>query len=119
GDHKQKEGEPPFPSDTVWAHATIALTFVAAVTERVKLSTCVIPMLTRDPLSLAKECATLDRLSDGRLELGLGAGWLKEEAELLGHPSDRPTERPAEAVEIMQLAWSQPSFEYSGRFWQF
>jgi alkanesulfonate monooxygenase SsuD/methylene tetrahydromethanopterin reductase-like flavin-dependent oxidoreductase (luciferase family) len=119
GSYDQQEGGPPFPPDTVWAHATVALSFVAAVTERVKLSTCVIPMLTRDPLSLAKESATLDRLSEGRFELGLGAGWLKEEAELLGHPSDRPTERLAEAVEIMQLAWSQPSFEFSGRFWHY
>jgi alkanesulfonate monooxygenase SsuD/methylene tetrahydromethanopterin reductase-like flavin-dependent oxidoreductase (luciferase family) len=78
----------------------------------------VIPLMARDPLSLAKQAATLDLLSGGRLELGVGAGWCWEEAGLLGHPADHPVGRLAEAIEIMRRAWSEESFSYDGRFWQ-
>jgi probable F420-dependent oxidoreductase len=110
-------GRPPFAEDGDWSEAMVTLGFLAGVTDRVRLGTSAIPMLCRDPLSLAKQAASVDRLSDGRLELGIGAGWCREEAELLGHPHDHPGARMVEAIEIMRLAWSQPSFSYSGRFW--
>jgi probable F420-dependent oxidoreductase len=113
------EGVPPFSSSTVWPHALCALAYVAAVTERIRLATAVIPVLTRHPLALAKEAATVDRLSGGRLELGLGAGWLREEATALGYLSDRPGGRLAEAITIMRAAWSPGATQYTGEFWSF
>src|ERR1700691_380623 len=113
------DGQAEFPYDSDFTEAMVTLGFIAGVTDRVRLGTSVIPMITRDPLSMAKQAATVDRLSDGRLELGLGAGWCRDEAELLGHPHDHSAERMDEAIEIMRCAWSQPSFTFSGRFWSY
>lgn len=112
------DGRPAFRHDSEWAEAMVALAFVAAVTSQVRLGTAVIPMITRDPLSIAKQAATVDRLSDGRLELGLGAGWLVEEGEVLGHPVDHRGARLDEAIDIMRKAWTEQSFSHQGRFWQ-
>lgn len=110
-------GKLPFEIDTVYPEAMVLLGFVAGVTERIRLGTYVVPVIARDPLSLAKQAATVDVLSDGRLELGVGAGYLLEEAVLLGHPVDHPAGRLAETIEIMRKAWTQPVFDHAGRFW--
>jgi probable F420-dependent oxidoreductase len=112
------DGRPTMRHDTPYSDALATLAFLAAITTRVRLGTSVLPMITRDPLTLAKQAATVDRLSGGRLELGLGAGWLTEEAEAIGHPHDHRGQRLDEAIDIMRKAWSQPSFEHQGRFWQ-
>ena len=112
------DGVPAFGAESDWADALISLGFAAAVTERVRLGTCVIPLITTDPLTLAKQAATVDLLSGGRLELGIGAGWMAEEGQVLGHPTNRRTARMAETIEILRLAWSRPTFSYSGALWQ-
>jgi probable F420-dependent oxidoreductase len=113
-----EDGRPSFGPETEWPEAMVALGYVAAVTRRVRLGTAVIPMITRDPVSMAKQAATVDALSDGRLELGLGAGWLLEEAEVLGHPHDRRGDRLDEAIDIMRKAWTESTFSHEGRFWR-
>jgi probable F420-dependent oxidoreductase len=95
----------------------VALGFVAGITERIRLGTAVIPLFNRDPLSLAKQAATVDCLSDGRLELGVGAGWLAEEAAVLGHPADHRSKRLAEAIDILRRAWSPDPVEHHGAFY--
>ncbi len=112
------DGRPAFTHETDWTEAMVTLGYVAACTRRIRLGTAVIPMITRDPLSMAKQAATVDTLSDGRLELGLGAGWLLEEAEVLGHPADHRGARLDEAIDIMRKAWTEASFEHDGRFWK-
>jgi probable F420-dependent oxidoreductase len=102
-----------------WLHSSVALGFVSGITERIRLGTTIIPMMTRNPLALAKEGATLDVVSGGRFELGLGAGWCLEEAEMLGIASDHPIGRVEETVEILRLAWGEDTFEYHGRFFDF
>lgn len=97
--------------------ALIGCAFVAAVTSRMKVGTCVVPLFNRDPISLAKQASIVDVLSGGRLQLGLGAGWCAEEAAILGNPSDHKWGRLSEAIEIMRLAWSEPIFEYHGRYY--
>lgn len=106
-----------FRHDTDWPEAMVTLGFLARATSTIRIGTAVISLLTRDPLSLAKQAATVDLLSSGRLELGIGAGWLAEEGRLLGHPVDNRVERMAEAIEILRKAWSSDSFEHTGRFW--
>ena len=113
------DGVPTFKIDSAWYEALVALAFLAGVTERIRLGTAVVPLFDRDPLSLAKQAATVDELSGGRLELGLGAGWLAEEASLLGHPSDHPGARLDECIEILRKAWTQRTFEHHGRFWDY
>jgi alkanesulfonate monooxygenase SsuD/methylene tetrahydromethanopterin reductase-like flavin-dependent oxidoreductase (luciferase family) len=88
---------------------TVALGYMAAVTNRIRLGTAVVPIVTRHPLFLAKQAATVDALSHGRLELGLGAGWLWEEAMALGQQHDRANERLGESIEILRRAWSEES----------
>jgi probable F420-dependent oxidoreductase len=110
---------PPWPPDVKWFEAMVTLGFVAGVTQRIRLGTAVIPLLTRDPLSLAKQAATVDCLSGGRLELGIGSGWLVEEAEVLGHPSDHRAKRQDETIDILRKAWSEHPVEHAGEFYEF
>jgi probable F420-dependent oxidoreductase len=109
---------PRFPDDGSVSAAMVTLAHVAAVTDQVRLASGVIPMFCHNPIALAKEAASVDRLSNGRLELGVGAGWLVEEAEMLGNPTDHRGARLDEAIEIMQKAWGDPPFKHDGRFWK-
>jgi alkanesulfonate monooxygenase SsuD/methylene tetrahydromethanopterin reductase-like flavin-dependent oxidoreductase (luciferase family) len=97
----------------------VALGFVAGCTERIHLHTNVVPVINRDPASLAKQIASLDQLSDGRVELGLGVGWLREEAKALGNPTELRLDRLSEVIDILRLAWTSESFEYSGAFYDY
>ena len=72
------EPDTPIPDPLIW------LAFAAAAAPNLRLGTCILIVPQRNPLVLAKELATLDQLSGGRVELGLGVGWLKEEFEAIG-----------------------------------
>lgn len=95
------------------------LTYVAALTKRITLATGILIAPQRNPVVLAKECATLHRLSDGRFQLGIGVGWLKEEFEALGVPWERRGERTDEYVAAMRALWSQDKASFSGQFASF
>ena len=110
------DGIPSWNAKTAWADAMITLGFVAAATERVRLGVAVVPLITTDPITLAKQSATVDLFSNGRLELGVGAGWLLEEGEALGHPTDHRQTRLEETIDVLRLAWTRPTFSYDGRF---
>ena len=101
-----RSGRPGWDAATPWGDAFISLTLAAAITERVRLGPSLIPLIITDPLTLAKQAATLDVYSEGRLELGIGAGWLVEEAQALGRPTDHRLGRLEETIEILRLAWS-------------
>ena len=92
----------------------ICLAQAAAVTERLKLGTGVCLVTERNPLLLAKELATLDALSKGRLILGAGAGWLREELEAMGTDFATRWLRLRESVEAMRALWSGEPAEYHG-----
>src|SRR5437870_12593516 len=111
-----EDGVPSWNAMTAWADAMVTLGFVAAATERVRLGVAVVPLIITDPITLAKQSATIDLLSNGRLELGLGAGWLLEEGEALGHPTDHRQARLEETIDVLRLAWTKPTFSYDGRF---
>lgn len=111
-------GRPSWDATAKWGDPFANLAFAAAVTERVRLGTSVIPLINTDPLTLAKQAATVDVLSNGRFELGIGAGWLVEEGRALGHPTDHRSDRLEEAVDILRRAWAHETFSYDGRFWK-
>jgi len=115
----QPDSRLPFPADTMYSDALTLLAHIAAVTSRVRLGTGIIPLTTQHPLSLAKQAATVDHLSDGRLDLGIGAGWLVEEAVVLGQATDRRARRLNEAIDIMRQAWTGQPFTHRGEFWGF
>jgi probable F420-dependent oxidoreductase len=103
----------PLPDPLVW------LTWVAAHTRDLHLGTGILVLPQRNPLVLAKEVATLDALSGGRVELGIGVGWLREEFEALGVPFDGRGARTDEYVEVMRGLWETDHAGFSGRFADF
>lgn len=107
------EPDTPIPDPLIW------LAFAAAAAPTLRLGTCILIVPQRNPLVLAKELATLDRLSGGRVELGLGVGWLKEEFDALGVPWERRGARNDEYVAAMRALWSGPEVEFHGEFVDF
>ena len=96
-----------FPRSPLFYDPVLTLTWVAAVTERVRLGTSVLVLPMRHPLPLAKELATLHNLSDGRLILGAGVGWLEPEFAALGVPFNERGRRMDEGIAMMRAVWTQ------------
>ena len=105
--------ESPIPDPLIW------LTWVAAATQRIKLATGILILPQRNPAVLAKEVATLDHLSGGRVILGVGVGWLKEEFDVLGVPFDERGARTDDHIEALRAFWTQDEPTYHGRFSSF
>lgn len=105
--------EAPRPDPLAW------LTYVGALTERLKLITGVLVMPQRNPLVLAKHLATIDHLTGGRLELGIGVGWLREEFEALGIPWERRGARTDEYIRAMRALWDGDDARFDGKFVSF
>jgi probable F420-dependent oxidoreductase len=96
------------------------LSYAAAVTESIGLGIAVIVLPLRNPLLLARELATIDRLSSGRLTIGVGLGVSDDErAARLGFPSGRPVRRLVENVEVLRAAWTQPEADFDGELYRF
>jgi probable F420-dependent oxidoreductase len=102
-----------------WADPFIALTVVATVTKKIKLGTGICLLPERDPLITAKVVASLDLYSKGRVILGVGAGWLKEETELMGTRFGVRWKRLRESVEAMRVLWTQKEASYAGELVRF
>lgn len=99
----------------------VALAAAAVATERVRLGTLVIDNDFRNPLMLAREAATLDVLSGGRCEIGIGAGWAIRDNESLGMPYDRGrvrVERLAEAVRLMKRFFTEDEITHEGTYYR-
>ena len=114
-----EDGKIPAEPDTPLPDPLIWLSYVAAAAPTLKLGTCILIVPQRNPLVLAKELATLDRLSGGRVELGLGVGWLEEEFDALGIPWARRGARNDEYIEAMRALWAGPHAEFHGEFVDF
>jgi probable F420-dependent oxidoreductase len=96
-----------FPRSPIFFDPVVTLSWVAAVTERIRLGTSVLVLPMRHPLPLAKELATLQNLSGGRLILGAGVGWLEPEFAALGVPFRERGRRMDEGIAMMRAVWSQ------------
>ncbi len=97
----------------------ITLARVAGVTKNIKLGTgiCLVP--EHNPLLLAKQIATLDVLSGGRYIFGIGAGWLREETEIMGGDFDHRWTQTREAIKVMRTLWTEDEPEHHGRYYDF
>lgn len=93
-----------------------SLAFVASVTSRIRLMTGIMVTPYRNPLLAAKMIATLDRLSDGRMIVGLGAGWMEQEFEALGAEFEERGKVVEEYVKVFREIWSSDSPAFDGRF---
>ncbi|MGH7092315.1 MAG: TIGR03619 family F420-dependent LLM class oxidoreductase [Stellaceae bacterium] len=104
-----------FPRSPLFYDPVLTLTWVAAVTERVRLGTSVLVLPMRHPLPLAKELATLHNLSGGRLILGVGVGWLEPEFAALGSPFHERCKRMDEGIAMMKAVWSQDPVSFEAK----
>jgi probable F420-dependent oxidoreductase len=109
----------PVPADTPFIDSAIALAFVAAHTRRARLGTGIIILPQRNPVVLAKELASVDVLSNGRLIFGIGIGYLQPEFAAIGAPFDHKGARTEEFLAAMIALWSMEKPEYQGRFVSF
>ncbi len=101
------------PDPLIW------LAYVAATTERIKLGTGILILPQRNPAITAKEVASLDQLSRGRVLLGVGAGWLAEEFDALGVPFERRGRRLDSYIEAMRALWDEPKATVQDEFVSF
>lgn len=97
----------------------VALAAAAGVTERLRLGTAVLVLPLRNPLVTAKAVATLDLVSQGRLSLGIGAGWVREEADILGGDFPNRWRQAREHIEAMKVCWSPGAASFSGEYIRF
>ncbi len=113
------DGRIAVPADADWLDPLTGLSFAAAVTTRIGLATGVLLLPEHNPVLVAKQAATLDVLSAGRLRLGVGIGWSAEEFAALGVPFTRRGQRTAEYVAAMRALWSRDVASFSGEFARF
>lgn len=97
----------------------IALMRAATATRALEVGTAVLLVPERHPLHLAKEIASLDAYSGGRFHFGIGAGWNKEEAEILGCDFEHRWTQVREAIEVMKVCWTEDPSEYHGKYYDF
>jgi probable F420-dependent oxidoreductase len=97
----------------------VALARASGVTTTLKLGTGITLVPERHPLLLAKEIATLDYFSGGRFLFGVGAGWNKEETEIMGGNFAHRWTQTREAIEAMKALWANEAAEYHGRYYDF
>ena len=108
---------PPFMMDM--ADPFISLARASAVTEKIKLGTSICLVPEHNPIAQAKQIATLDRLSNGRFIFGIGAGWLREETEIMGGDFEHRWGQTREAILAMKELWTKEESEFHGRFYDF
>jgi probable F420-dependent oxidoreductase len=109
----------PLPPSYPLLDPAIALAYVAAHTKTIRLGTGIIILPQRNPLVLAKELASVDVVSNGRLIFGLGIGYLKPEFDALGIPFDRKGARSMDYLQAMKAVWTQEKPAHHGEFVSF
>ena len=111
------DGRFPGGGDTGLLEPLTALTYLAAVTDRIRLGTgiCLVPQ--RNPVYTAKQVVDLDNLSGGRVDFGIGVGWLQEEFEALNTPFERRGKRTDEYLQVMQSLWTDEVSSFSGELY--
>jgi probable F420-dependent oxidoreductase len=103
----------PLPDPLIW------MAYIAAATSRIRLATGILILPQHNPVLAAKQIATLDHMSGGRILLGVGVGWLQEEFAALGVPFAERGARTDESIKVMRVLWSADSPTFKGRFVDF
>jgi probable F420-dependent oxidoreductase len=111
-----ESGKMPGGDEVSITDPLIWMTWVAAVTTHLRVATGILILPQRNPVTLAKELATLDVLSGGRVDLGIGVGWLREEFEALGVPFESRGARTDEYVAAMRALWNDDPATFKGEF---
>lgn len=111
-----QDGKMPGPENSPIPDPFVALSYAAAITKKIRLATGVLILPQRHPAYVAKEVASLDVLSGGRVTLGIGVGWLREEFNALGIGFDDRASRTRESVDAMRSLWSDGPSTFDGKF---
>jgi probable F420-dependent oxidoreductase len=113
------DGQIAVPSTADWIDPMIGLSFAAAATSTIGIATGVLLLPEHNPVVIAKQAATLDSLSGGRLALGVGIGWSREEFDALGVPFARRAARTAEYIAAIRTLWRDDVASFAGEFVHF
>jgi probable F420-dependent oxidoreductase len=111
------DGRIPAPSGTGLLEPLSSLSFLAAHTSTVRLGTAMVLLPQRNPVYTAKEAATLDWLSSGRVDLGVGVGWLEEEFRAVNVPWPQRGRRTDEYLEVLRTLWTDETSQFEGEFY--
>lgn len=111
-------GRMPAPEQMPLPDPLLSLTYAAAVTKTLRLATGIVILPQRHPLYVAKEVATLDVLSKGRVIFGIGVGWLAEEFAAVGVPFAERAARTAETVRAIRSLWKDEAEPFNGKFFR-
>jgi probable F420-dependent oxidoreductase len=106
----------PLGPDDPWLECLTAVTYLATITERIQVGTSVLVIPYRNPIHTARALATADYLSGGRVILGAGIGWWREEFQGLGVPFEDRAARTVEYLRVMREIWTKPRVAFEGRF---
>ena len=117
--HNYPFGKFPLPSESPWYEPLSLLTMIASNTTKIKLATAILIAPLRNPALLAKTTATLDVISKGRLELGVGLGWQKEEFDAAGLNFEDRSEIFWETLDICKLLWKDSPISFHGDYYNF
>jgi probable F420-dependent oxidoreductase len=113
------DGKIAVPAVADWIDPMVCLSFAAAATTTIGLATGVLLLPEHNPVIIAKQAASLDKLSGGRFTLGIGIGWSREEFDALGIPFERRAARTADYVAAMRAIWRDDVASHSGEFANF
>lgn len=114
----RSHGRWDYAPDTPWLDPLLSLAWAAAHTPGLKIGTSVLVLPIRNPVLLAKQLSSLDYLTGGRLILGVGAGWMAEEFDIIGESFANRGARAAEMVTLMRRYWSGESVAFEGKYYQ-
>ena len=113
------DGKIAVPAVADWIDPMVCLSFAAAATSTIGLATGVLLLPEHNPVIIAKQAASLDKLSGGRFTLGIGIGWSREEFDALGIPFERRAARTADYVAAMRAIWRDDIASHTGEFANF
>ncbi len=117
--YQESTTELAFSPGMDWLDPIAVMGVVAGATERITIGTSVLVVPYRHPVVLAQELASLDRLSEGRIVLGVGSGWMDEEFAAVGVPKRERGARTDESIDLMQRLWEATGpISFDGRFWR-
>jgi probable F420-dependent oxidoreductase len=114
-----KDGSMPGGDDVAIPDPLIPLAYVAAITKSIKLATGILILPQRHPIYTAKEVATVDVLSGGRVILGIGSGWMKEEFAALGIDFHKRGAMTDEAIQALRALWKDGTASFDGKHFKF
>ncbi|WP_308466508.1 LLM class F420-dependent oxidoreductase [Rathayibacter soli] len=115
----REDGKFFWPPETPYYDTILTLTWAAAATQRIRVGTSVLIASWHQPVNTAKALATLDNLNGGRTICAIGAGWMKEQFEILGAPFSERGARTTEYMRLLRHLWTEDVIDFQGDYFQY